>query len=170
MKPSIKHRVLGAIFIVALVVIIVPDILDESPGLFLDQKARLPNRPPEPKQDRLLAATDAATTNDSTKPQTELRDLSTIGQYQAWSLVLGNFDEATAKKWQRQLQLRGLSVYVKNNDGAGQMVLVGPELKQESLRELQRQLESQYGVTPKIVPFEPATISTMKDITTNESL
>ena len=145
---SLKHRVIGALFIMALMIIVIPDILDDSPSLYLDQVEKLPPKPAEPKQDKL-------------------------GLTQAWAIKVGSFDAQEAKTWQATFSRLGWPSYVVSASGAttadtaplaaGEAarvtIYLGPSLEKLSLLARQQQLQQQFALQGSIESYEPTTLA-----------
>lgn len=144
---SLKHRVIGALFIMAIMIIVIPDILDDSPSLYLDQVDKLPPKPAAPKQDKL-------------------------GLTQAWAIKVGSFDAEEAKRWQATFSRLGWPSYVVSasastaatapvaaGEAARVTIYLGPSLEKLALIARQQQLQQQFALTGIIENYEPTTLA-----------
>lgn len=143
----LKQRILGAIILVAVIVIFVPMILEKHP-LQLHSVSDLPNSP-EVKAPPLVGAA------GFTK-QTQMNQVVTPVA-QAWVLQLGSFNsKRRAETLANQLRSSGYSSYVYTvtiNKQALTRVYVGPELRPERIAQVQKDLKNKLGLKGTIVPF-----------------
>lgn len=155
MLPSYKHRLLGALFLISVAVIVLPNILDDSPTLFLDQHHQsLPQKPKQPAQDQLPSKHEL----HALKSLPPLADEAT--EPQAWILDIGTYQASEAQSLVQKLQSEGFLAYIKEDrpPNKQQHVYVGPELKREDLQVVRAKLVQQYALQPKLRSFQPSDI------------
>lgn len=132
---SLKHRIIGAVFVIAMMVIVIPDMLDDSPSLFLDEVASVPVKPQPPLQNKLTAAP-------------------------AWSILVGQFDENQAKKWLSTFRRMGWPSYAKAVSDKQQLeVFLGPTLAKDELTSRQHDLQQQFAMTGTIVSYQATAVA-----------
>ena len=137
---SLKHRIIGALFLIALMVIVIPDILDDSPSLYLDQVDPVPTRPDAPKLDQLNIAP-------------------------AWSILVGRFDPTEGQKWLDTFHNLGWPSYATRagNDTRELKtriaVYLGPNLEKTTLEAKQQELLKQFALKSNIVAYQPTAIA-----------
>jgi DedD protein len=138
-----KQRLLGAIIIIALAVIFLPMLWQESKGPVMAVSS-IPERPSMMAQQ----------TYQTLAPITQLPAAHKLF---AWSLQIGVFDkQVNSQKLLDQLQKNKFPAYQKISQGeAGQIynVFVGPLLNQSRLQSLADKLKSQLHLQGSMVKF-----------------
>lgn len=149
-KPETSHlkqRILGAIILVAVIVIFVPMILEKHP-LEVHSVSDLPNSP-DVKAPALMSAADFAKQTQTNQVVTPVA--------QAWVIQLGSFNsKRRAETLANQLRSSGYSSYIYTvtvNKQALTRVYVGPELRRERIAQVQKDLNNKLGLKGTIVPF-----------------
>lgn len=165
MEPYLKRRILGAVFTVTALAIALPVVLDSTRHLEL-LETEVPPMPVIPdwayeikhqqvRQDaQALVSGEAEAQLQVADPQVASADSASTTQANtateqpyAWTLQIGAFqDGANAQKLVDELRSKGFQAY--SDYFAGEKltrVYVGPELKQENIQALQRQLQQELG-------------------------
>ncbi|MBX9704904.1 MAG: SPOR domain-containing protein [Gammaproteobacteria bacterium] len=150
-RPShLKQRVIGAIILVALIVIFVPMLLNNNTSLNQPLNA-LTARPAAPTA-QFPQPSDFAEKSDAVANVTS-------APAQAWAVQVGSFTQRSrAEMLMKQLRARGFTSYVvqaKTDKGVASKVYVGPEVKKEQAQDLLQQIKTTMGLKGQLVPFDP---------------
>ncbi len=144
-KPSgLRKRILGAIILVALIVIFFPLLLEHVPqNIYVNELAKEPQAPP----------IKSIALGDFTNPPA----VANLNQpVQAWSLQLSDFaQEASANQLAQQLQKQGYPAYVRafmENKTTHYHLLVGPETDSKKLQAWIKAL-SQKNLSGTLIPY-----------------
>lgn len=146
-KVNLKQRIIGAIVLLALAIIFLPMLLQESRGT----KIELQKMPPKPAAPKVQVPQQIA----PIKLQSPQQMPATTP---AWSLQLGAFaNEKNAKALLAKLQKAGYPAYAQSQNGqAGKIlrVYVGPEVERNKLQAEASKLEQQMQLKGSIVPYQ----------------
>jgi DedD protein len=142
-----KHRIIGAIVLLALAVIFLPMLFQHSPG----PKIRVSDIPAAPavlevtKPDNLPAPVLAAPETQKNSPA-------------AWTLQLGSFANKTAATdLVKRLRARGYPTYTqefKMNNTIVTRVYVGPEFDQQKLKNNAAKIEELLKLKGTVIQFK----------------
>ncbi len=165
MDDGLKQRVIGAVVLVALGVIFIPMLFDESPTLPSDIEVDIPPKPakpevsftrPEPPASAIPQATKEKVVEEVIQPD---QILDKAGLPVAWSIQVGTFSERErARALRNTLFEAGFKAYVKSdpdNQSALLKVLVGPESDRDTLEALKATLAQQMGLNGFAVRYSP---------------
>lgn len=147
-KVNLKQRIIGAIVLLALAVIFLPMLLQESRGTQISLQ-KLPSRPsvPDVQVAKTLPAIQLQSPRQTTKAVAP-----------AWSLQLGAFaSEKNANSLLKRLQKSGYPAYIQIQKGeAGNImrVYIGPELERAKLQNEANKLAKELQLKGKIVSYK----------------
>lgn len=151
-KINLKQRIIGAIVLLALAVIFLPMLLQESGGTKISLQ-KIPSRPTAP-------VVKAPTQTPIQMPAVQLQNPVQAAKpaAPAWSLQLGAFaNEKNANALLKRLQKAGYPAYIQIQNGqAGKImrVYIGPELERAKLEQEASALAQKMQIKGKIVPFK----------------
>lgn len=147
-KINLKQRIIGAIVLLALAVIFLPMLLQESGGTKISLQ-QLPSRPSVPDVQGV-----------TTLPAIQLQSsdkIATAGAT-AWSLQLGAFEsEKNANALLKRLQKAGYPAYIqiqKGKTGNIMRVYIGPEVERGKLQQEADKLTQQMQIKGTIVAYK----------------
>ena len=144
MQLKTKHRIVGAIVVLALAVIFLPIWLQGPKSSNIDTW-KIPTPPKAPAVTPPAVST--VTTTTSTPAQT------------AWSLQLGSFThEANANKLAKRLQTKGFAAYTQKTSTNGKdsfKVLVGPEVDKAVLAQQAQEIQKTFKINSTVVAYTP---------------
>ena len=170
MDDGLKQRIIGALVLIALVVIFVPVFFDRDRITPMDRTTRIPLQPvvepieisePEPiaKEQPVLEPKEVFIP-DETKPQTMIEEAPAIGSEGvplSWVLQIASFSESKrATELRDKLIDDGYNAYtkdVKTNKGAMVRVYVGPKLNKKSLIDQKKVIDKKYNLSAIILKF-----------------
>jgi len=182
MDEMIKQRLVGALVLVALMVIFLPMIFDEDQA----RQAELLELPPRPDIPRLdlerpvppswaagsqqnITPTEEAEVpvevqptpivSEVTESQASVSEVPDSTIPQGWTLQLASFQDPTnAEALRDKLRDAGFKAYIQQRPGSQpQMlrVMIGPELKREEMEQIKTQVNKAFKIEGIVVEFEP---------------
>lgn len=166
MEERIRQRLVGAIVLIALLVIFVPMLFDKpTEGWLSREHTVIPPRPPlatpdhrpplsvalppAPSASKPAPSTAAAKSPGAAPPKTAASPgaATTAGgdqQLAAWVVQVGSFSsEKNALKLRDQLRAKGFPAFIDKSEDAGKLVArvqVGPEIDQDHAKAVQDRL------------------------------
>lgn len=142
-----KHRIVGAIVLVALGVIFLPMLFQHSPGPKI-QVSEIPSRPELPSVTKPV---------DLPAPVLAQSDMQ-ANSPDAWTLQIGSFASKTAvTELVKRLRAQGYPTYTqefKVNNAIITRVYVGPEFDQAKLKNNAAKIEKTLKLKGAIIPFK----------------
>ncbi len=150
MSYELRRRLVGILVLTALGLVVIPLLFDFSRAVPLDQRSQIPTAPAAPtvlieadlRPQLLDQATAPAPIFETTEPTANAR---------GYVIQFGSYpDPETAETKRAGLFADGYKVYLRRVAVDGEFthrVLVGPLLDKAEAQALERQLNSQYGVT-----------------------
>lgn len=183
MDVRIQQRLVGALVILALVLLIVPVVLDGD-GRIPEKITQIPPKPKRPDVSHIRVAepvadvlptlpdppaetdSEPAVANPSEPDDAEVPDATAdvapavAPGSRAWSVQVASFrDSAKAAELRDQLRERSYDTYVNEvllSDGSVfTQVLVGPDGDLERVRQLQERILEQTGLQGLVVRYQP---------------
>lgn len=169
MGQELKHRLLGAVVLLGLLIILAPALFrggDDHPMVKVDLLP-LAEAPEVPVfVEALDTPADKVDVMDREEPVADLtKAVNTSGtddqgHLKAWTLQLASFsDKHNADKLVEQLKDGGMSAYSKQfkREGGSTLyrVYVGPEVRARELLDLRDRLQSELGLTGMVVRYLP---------------
>ncbi|WP_417447634.1 SPOR domain-containing protein [Idiomarina abyssalis] len=181
MSSPLQNRLVGTLILVALAVIIIPDILDGEKADPIEPMETIPLKPtveeelqkPETLSDKTVSEPviveeslpEAEKTADSAEPINESSDAQApprepaeyAADGKAWVIQLGAFsNEDSVKRLLSQLREKGFSAYSqKASDGSISRVLVGPDTSKTELEKQLGPLKELTGLQGKVITYRP---------------
>ncbi len=181
MASPLQNRLVGTLILVALAVIIIPEVLDGKKEQPVDPIETIPLKPeseealqqPNAMSDDLIAEPveevpqqeDTEVTAESAEPITEDKGLKAPPREpveaeidgKAWVIQLGAFSkEDSVKKLVDQLRDRGYAAYSeKSASGKITRLLVGPDTSETELKKQLAPLKELTGLDGKIMTYKP---------------
>lgn len=171
MTSMLKHRIVGAIFLLSLSVIFIPMFFDgDAPRWFTIYSATMPSAPPIPDiRKALVTPAQDKTQNLSVTPQQKERlswlrfnskkemENTAFLTEQCWSIRLGTFvKREDAVALQAQLKENGFPAYLKDVPRTRLVsVFVGPELLRDHAEKTLKNIKDTLGVEGLLVEFDP---------------
>lgn len=185
MASPLQNRIVGTVIIVALAVIFLPDLLDGNKVQRDDELETIPLRPElstdqqraqfpedfeqqiaaaEPTEEELTAVDDEASEPEdfSSPPEPVAASLQRAEESKdapAWIIRLGAFRNAdNVNRLVEELQEAGFNAYsrsAQSQSGELRVLLVGPDLDAEVLREQLTELQEITGLEGQIVRYQP---------------
>ncbi|RUO79710.1 SPOR domain-containing protein [Idiomarina tyrosinivorans] len=181
MSSSFQNRLVGTVILVALAIIIVPDVLDGKKQRNDDRQETIPLKPntdltmqnPQLAGEQNISddnsATSESTTETVTKTADEAQPIAADNTLQApprtpseatvsgdaWVIQLGAFSQkGSVDKLVQQLQDKGFAAYA---EPAGNLtkLMVGPDTSEAALKKQLTQLEKLTGLKGQVLSFEP---------------
>lgn len=148
--PShLKQRIIGAIVLVALIIIFVPMLLQRSPSNS-ELVANLTQRPS-------IAQADFPTKDSFNKAVQP--SVSAAVPAQAWVVQLGSFSQKhSADELVAQLRTYGFVSYTYQTTVNNQSVIrvyAGPEVQKAQAQQLLQNIQNKIGIKGQLVPFDP---------------
>lgn len=146
----LKQRVIGAIVLIALVVIFVPMLLQRSPTNIesIGQFTQRPSMSTPVAPDTASLGQVSNQNTDAVQPIAE-----------AWVVQLGTFsNKHNANQLLKRLQANGFTSYQYQNKVANKTLIrvyVGPEVKKSEAQKLQQLLLQKMRLKGTLVPFNP---------------
>lgn len=162
MKANIKHKFLGILVIISLVVLVLP-LFQHRNNMIVD--ASLTNSPPFPDQSVQVIAQDRAD-HDVDAPQAVATEVQFNQDKQpeknipqsSWIIQVGSFKNKTnALKLVNQLRAKGFQARLGNTGARITRVLVGPAKEKDDAHALAARLEADLKIKPIIVRYDPLT-------------
>lgn len=145
----LKQRIIGAIVLVALIIIFVPMLLQKSPSNS-ELVANLAQRP-------VIEKTNFPT-KDSFNKAAEPSSSAALPA-QAWVVQLGSFSQKhTADDLVAQLRTYGFVSYTYQTTINNQSVIrvyAGPEVQKAQAQQLLENIQAKIGIKGQLVPFDP---------------
>lgn len=181
MASPLQNRVVGTLILVALAVIIIPDVLDGKKEQPVDPIETIPLKPeseeslqqPKALSDELVAepvnekaqGDDSELTAESAEPIAENKELRAPPREpveaeidgKAWVIQLGAFSkEESVTRLVEQLKQRGYAAYSeKSASGKITRLLVGPDTSQAELQKQLEPLKELTGLDGKVMTYKP---------------
>ncbi|SJN59951.1 SPOR domain-containing protein [Vibrio ruber] len=175
MASRFQSRLVGTVVLVALGVIILPDILDGQKSHYKEDVASIPLKPDveqkteqyqilEPETDQLSVPdspvsvqenTDETSANDTVAVQVQTSSDSDDFQSSGWIIqlmALKNSDNA--KKLVADLQKRGYQAHTKQENGYTR-VIIGPDVSKSKMERQLAELEKITGAKGQLLKFKP---------------
>ncbi|ASA56661.1 SPOR domain-containing protein [Vibrio gazogenes] len=175
MASRFQSRLVGTVVLVALGVIILPDILDGQKSHYKEDVASIPLKPDvdqdteqyqilEPETDQLSLPDSPVTVNEDTKAtssndvvpvQVQASSESNDFQSSGWIIqlmALKNSDNA--KKLVADLQKRGYQAHTKQENGYTR-VIIGPDVSKSKMERQLAELEKITGAKGQLLKFKP---------------
>lgn len=177
MSSPLQNRLVGTLILVALAVIIIPDVLDGEKKGPVEPMETIPLKPavekPETLSDTTVAepvtveeassnvektadeASPVNEDNDVQAPPREPAEFATDGK--AWVIQLGAFSqEDSVKRLISQLQAKGFAAYSQKASGGSLIrVLVGPDTSKSELEKQLTPLKELTGLEGKVITYRP---------------
>ncbi|WP_298441195.1 SPOR domain-containing protein [uncultured Ferrimonas sp.] len=185
MASAFQNRLVGTVVLVAVAVLVLPEILDGEKATFEQQFATIPLRPsvavaevsavaipaqqnkptwqiePDEPSSEAKAKPSAAASDATTKPKISKPAVKPVPKpiKAGWSVRLGSFKNAANVNRLvaklRQQQFPAYTIPAKPVDGQLTVVFVGPEIDQKRLQRMRADLAKKVDITGKIVPYDP---------------
>ncbi|RUO67275.1 SPOR domain-containing protein [Idiomarina ramblicola] len=181
MSSPLQNRLVGTLILVALAVIIIPDVLDGEKKGPVEPMETIPLKPtveeelkkPQTLSDTTVAepvtvkeeqsaiektADSAAPVNDDNDIQAPPRQPSEYAvDGKAWVIQLGAFSqEDSVKQLISQLQAKGFAAYSQKASGSSLIrVLVGPDTSKAELEKQLAPLKELTGLEGKVITYRP---------------
>ncbi len=181
MSSPLQNRLVGTLILVALAVIIIPDVLDGEKKEPVEPMETIPLKPaveeqlkkPETLSDTTVAepvtveeassdvektADEAASVQEDSNVQAPPREPAEFAvDGKAWVIQLGAFSqEESVKKLVEQLRSRGYAAYSeKSASGKITRLLVGPDTSEAELEKQLVPLKELTGLNGKIMTYKP---------------
>lgn len=166
MLSALKHRIIGAIFLLSLSVIFIPIFFDgEAPYWLTTYYSSIPSAPqfPELEKQIIMSEKSLTVTPQSSKfswlkfgSQKNTESLAQMNQ-ECWSIRVATFvkrEEALALE--QKLQQNGFPAYLREIPHTRLIgVFVGPELLKENAQTMLENIKTQLGVEGSLVSFDP---------------
>jgi len=173
----LQNRIVGSLILVALAVIILPDVLDGKKTEAVEDFETIPLKPdqsaslqaptefePAPvevaaeQSDEVTA--DEAPTMDAQKqvqaPKREMKSVTVTGE--AFVIQLGAFSNRdSVLALQKQLQEKGFAVFIESGGSQGQLtkLMVGPDTSKHALEQQLAALKELTGLQGKVLNYKP---------------
>ncbi|WP_108651514.1 SPOR domain-containing protein [Dongshaea marina] len=175
MSTPFQNRLVGAIVVVALAVIILPDLLSGHRSEIKEQFVTIPTAPktrelslktPEISQPQSsdkpqdTAAVQPGTPHDTHSPAAKAPQDNPASQFKgdAWVIQLGVFGNLdNAKALVDKLRKQGYQAHVARIQGEKELsrVFVGPDLSKDKLQQQLAGLDKLTGLKGQLLPFHP---------------
>ncbi len=148
-----KQRLLGAVILAALLVILVPELLDGAGHRMREaQQLSIPNEPAfqpmpafklKPVEMHPSVATSTQTSDEPAAPKAQ-----TESNLSSWALQVGSFSSAdNAKKFRDELRAKSYPSFIDTKMMPGKKiwrVRIGPELDKKRLENIQKRFRKDY--------------------------
>ncbi|MFM2482734.1 SPOR domain-containing protein [Celerinatantimonas sp. YJH-8] len=173
MLSPLKHRIIGTIVVVALLVIILPDLFDGKKEPVKEQFNSIPFAP-EPADEKPLMidlsqssaapaapAAPVASTNSTAVTQPDVKPSSPVSSFSdsAWIIQLATLKSSEGtNQLIDKLQKAGFQAHSYPRipvDGELNRIFIGPEVSKDSLEKQLNQLQKLTGLKGLIRRFEP---------------
>lgn len=181
MSSPLQNRLVGTLILVALAVIIIPDVLDGEKKGTVEPMETIPLKPvveeklqkPQTLSDKTVAepvmveekpsdiektADSADAVNEETGAQAPSREPTEYAvDGKAWVIQLGAFSQQdSVKRLISQLQAKGFSAYSEETSGGSLIrVLVGPDTSKAELEKQLAPLKKLTGLEGKVITYRP---------------
>ncbi|MGM7447631.1 SPOR domain-containing protein [Idiomarina sp. ST20R2A10] len=181
MSSPLQNRLVGTLILVALAVIIIPDVLDGEKKEPVEPMETIPLKPaveeqlkkPETLSDTTVAepvtveeassdvektADEAASVQEDSNVQAPPREPAEFAvDGIAWVIQLGAFSqEDSVKRLISQLQAKGFAAYSQETSGGSLIrVLVGPDTSKTELEKQLTPLKELTGLEGKVITYRP---------------
>ncbi|PYE35273.1 DedD protein [Idiomarina fontislapidosi] len=177
MASRLQNRIVGSLILVALAVIILPDVLDGKKTEAVEDFETIPLKPaqtstlqeptefePQPVNTRAAAddqvTSDNAPTVDAQKqveaPKRDIKSVTVSGD--AYVIQLGAFSNRdSVLALQKQLQAKGFAVFIESGGSQGQLtkLMVGPDASKQALEQQLDALKDLTGLQGKVLSYQP---------------
>ncbi len=175
MDDGLKQRIVGAVVLLALLVIFLPVLFDRNRVVPVDQTTQIPPAPsivaapigapvaPEVMESDVAPEPSQMFTPQETKasknPEPEAPKLNAKGAPVTWVLQVASYKSADmGRKFRDELAGKGYSAFmrdIKTPKGVSTRVYVGPKLDNKNLLEAKRQLDEAYKLNTTLMEFTP---------------
>jgi len=177
LASRLQNRIVGSLILVALAVIILPDVLDGKKTEAVEDFETIPLKPeqsdslqaptqfePQPvaaseQQNDEVTADDAPIVDAQKQvkaPQREMKSVTLNGD--AYVIQLGAFSNRdSVLALQKQLQDKGFAVFIEPGGSQGQLtkLMVGPDASKQALEQQLSALKELTGLQGKVLSYKP---------------
>ncbi|MDE1250126.1 SPOR domain-containing protein [Vibrio aestuarianus] len=174
MASKFQSRLVGTIILVAIGVIVLPDVLDGKKTHYKEEIASIPIKPDldsdmeefqilDPVEDQIampdspVEVTEQSTTSESKPLPIKVKEPTERNDYQdsAWIIQLMALKNAeNAKNMVIDLQKRGYQAHTKQENGFTR-IIIGPDVSKSKLERQLLELEKITGAKGQMLKFKP---------------